>query len=277
MNTCLRDVPSPAGTVPPALAIHGLTVCYGSASALFSVDYTASPAAMNAIVGPNGAGKSTLIKAALGITSRVCGDILFFGQPLSRVRHRVAYVPQRATIDWHFPATVYDVVAMGTYRELGWLRPWRRPDRLRVLSCLDQVGMSRFTTRQIGQLSGGQQQRTFLARALVQNADLFILDEPFAGIDATTERAIATLLRQLACAGKTIICVHHDLATVPEYFDFVTLLNVRKIAMGPVRTTFTPEKVQETYGGQLAAGQLDRVRRSLASSSSSATLPVAAP
>ncbi len=278
MDTTWPDAAYHADTMEPALTIHGLTVCYASASALFSVDYTAATASMNAIVGPNGAGKSTLIKAALGITPRVSGDILFFGQPLSRVRARVAYVPQRASIDWHFPATAYDVVAMGMYRELGWLRPWRRPHRLRVLSCLDQVGMGRFASRQIGQLSGGQQQRVFVARALAQNADLFILDEPFAGIDAATERAIATLLHRLAGTGKTVICVHHDLATVPEYFDFVMLLNVRNIAIGPVRTIFTPEKVQEAYGGQLTPGQLDRLRRDLACRSATpATTPVAAP
>lgn len=266
------------GTATPALAVHGLTVCYGHASALFSVDYTAPAGAMNAIVGPNGAGKSTLIKAALGIVPRVSGGILFFGQPLPRVRNRVAYIPQRAAIDWSFPATAYDVVAMGMYRQLGWLAPWRRPHRQQVLHCLDQVGMQGFAHHQIGQLSGGQQQRVFMARALAQQADLYILDEPFSGVDAATERAIATLLRRLTDGGKTVICVHHDLSTVADYFQFGLLLNVRNVASGPIRYIFTPENVQETYGGQLAPNQLDRLRHNGAAlASAPPTAPVAAP
>ena len=189
----------------------------------------------------------------------------------------MAYVPQRASVDWSFPATAYDVVAMGMYRQLGWLAPWRRPHRQQVLQCLDQVGMQGFAQHQIGQLSGGQQQRIFMARALAQNPDLYILDEPFAGVDAATERAIVTLLRRLACGGKTIICVHHDLATVHDYFQFGLLLNVRNVAAGPIRHIFTPEKVQEAYGGQLAPSQLDRLRHNNAAHTPAAPVPHEAP
>jgi manganese/zinc/iron transport system ATP- binding protein len=241
------------------LAISGLTVSYGDKPALFSVDFVTPPGAMVAIVGPNGAGKSTLIKAALGIVPRVAGEVSVFGEPYVRARQRIAYMPQRAAVDWEFPATVLDVVVMGLYREIGLLRFAGKRHRARALQCLERVGMAAFADRQIGQLSGGQQQRVFLARALAQNADLYVVDEPFAGVDAATERAIVGVLKELNAAGKTAICVHHDLATVPEYFDHVLLLNVRKVADGPVDTTFTAENLQATYGGRLATVHLDDI------------------
>ncbi|MFC7395701.1 metal ABC transporter ATP-binding protein [Chelatococcus sp. GCM10030263] len=239
------------------LAISGLTVSYGGKPAVMSIDYVTPPGAMVAIVGPNGAGKSTLIKAALGILPKLAGEVTVFGQPQEKARGAVAYVPQRASVDWDFPATVLDVVLMGLYREIGFLRFAGAGHRRRALDCLERVGMAAFAKRQIGQLSGGQQQRVFLARALAQEVRLYIMDEPFAGVDAATERAIIAVLKDLNAAGRTIIAVHHDLATVPDYFDHLLLVNVRKIAAGPVATTFTPENLQATYGGRLTTAQMD--------------------
>jgi manganese/zinc/iron transport system ATP- binding protein len=238
------------------LAISGLTVSYGDKPVLFSVDFVTPPGSMVAIVGPNGAGKSTLIKAALGIVPRISGEVSAFGRPYAEVRHRIAYVPQRAGVDWDFPATALDVVMMGLYREIGLLRFAGRRHRLKATECLERVGMAGFADRQIGQLSGGQQQRVFLARALAQEAELYVMDEPFAGVDAATERAIVAVLKELNTQGRTLICVHHDLTTVPDYFDHVLLINVRKIAAGPVATAFTPENLQAAYGGRLASTQM---------------------
>jgi manganese/zinc/iron transport system ATP- binding protein len=252
--------PADAARPPAALDIRGVTASYGATSVLFSVDFALPVGAMGVIVGPNGAGKSTLLKAALGIVPKVAGDVSVFGQPFESARHRVAYVPQRASVDWEFPATVFDVVAMGLYRELGLLR-WRRPrHRARVLDCLERVGMRDFADRQIGQLSGGQQQRVFVARALAQDADLYLLDEPFAGVDAATERTLIGVLRGLAETGKTVLCVHHDLSTVAEYFNHALLLNVRRVAAGPVREVFTEANLQQAYGGRLSVAQIDRSR-----------------
>lgn len=234
------------------LIIRGLTVSYGGAPALFSVDMTVTAGAMTAIVGPNGAGKSTLLKAALGIQPTLSGHIRFFDQPLASVRTRIAYVPQRASIDWDFPTRVIDVVLMGLYPRLGLLGRLRGTHREAAMSALSRVGMQGFAHRQIGQLSGGQQQRVFLARALAQEADIYLLDEPFAGVDAATEKAIIAVLQDLRDRGKTILAVHHDLSTVPEYFDEVLLLNRTVIAAGPVSTAFTEANLTQTYGGQVA-------------------------
>ena len=242
------------------LAIRGMTVSYGEKPAVFSVDATVNPQSMLAIVGPNGAGKSSLLKGVLGIVPRLSGEILVFGRPIEQVRQRIAYVPQRASVDWDFPTRVFDVVMMGLYRDLGLLRIVRREHRERALACLDRVGMADFAGRQIGQLSGGQQQRVFLARALAQNADLYLLDEPFAGVDAATEKAIIDVLKSLKGEHRTVVCVHHDLATVTDYFDEVLLINVRKVAEGPVATTFTAENLQATYGGRLATAHIDQLR-----------------
>lgn len=247
------------------LAILGLTVSYGEKPVLFSVDFVTPPGSMVAIVGPNGAGKSTLIKAALGIVPRISGEVTAFGKPYAEVRHRISYVPQRASVDWDFPATALDVVIMGLYREIGFLRFAGKRHRRRALECLERVGMAGFAHRQIGQLSGGQQQRIFLARALAQDAELYIMDEPFAGVDAATEKAIVSVLKELNAEGRTIICVHHDLSTVRAYFDQVLLLNIRKIASGPVATAFTAENLQATYGGRLAAAQVEALAPSAAS------------
>jgi manganese/zinc/iron transport system ATP- binding protein len=242
------------------LLVRGLTVSYGRQPAVFSIDATMPAATMTAIVGPNGAGKSTFLKGALGIVPRLSGEIRVFGATLDNSRHRVAYVPQRASVDWDFPARVADVVMMGCYPRLGLLRLAGRRDRATTLACLERVGMAEFAGRQIGQLSGGQQQRVFLARALAQEADLLLLDEPFAGVDAATERAIVAVLRELRDEGRTIVCVHHDLSTVTDYFDRLMLLNIRKIAEGPTEAVFTEANLQAAYGGRLAASQIESLR-----------------
>jgi manganese/zinc/iron transport system ATP- binding protein len=205
-----------------------------------------------AIVGPNGAGKTTLIKAVLGLLEPAAGRIRIYGKPYEEQRALVGYVPQRGSVDWDFPTNVLDVVMMGRYGSLGWFRrPGQREHDL-AMGALHKVSMGDYADRQISQLSGGQQQRVFLARALAQDAQIYFMDEPFQGVDATTERAIVTLLQELRKAGKTVIAVHHDLQTVPEYFDWVTLLNVRRIASGPVSEVFTDENLRATYGGRVA-------------------------
>jgi len=245
------------------MAVRGLTVSYGDKPAVFSVDMTAPEGSMTAIIGPNGAGKSTFLKGSLGIVPKVAGEVRFFGEVLDKVRDRVAYVPQRASVDWDFPARVVDVVMMGLYRRIGLFRPFGRSARSRALDCLERVGMADFHDRQIGQLSGGQQQRVFLARALAQNADLYLLDEPFAGVDMATESAIVGVLKEIKAGGGTVVAVHHDLTTVRAYFDRVALINVRKLAEGPTEDAFTPTALQETYGGRLADTQLAALQQAV--------------
>jgi manganese/zinc/iron transport system ATP- binding protein len=238
------------------LALRGLTVSYGGDPVVFSADMTLHKGTMTAIIGPNGAGKSTLLKAALGIVRPLAGQVTFWGAPLPRVRDRVAYVPQRASVDWDFPTQVLDVVLMGLSRQLGLWRRVRPAHLARAMACLDRVGMADFAERQIGQLSGGQQQRVFLARALAQEAELYLLDEPFAGVDAATETAIIAVLKALRDQGRTVVAVHHDLTTVESYFDRVFLMNRRALAEGPVASAFTAETLQAAYGGRLSGGLL---------------------
>lgn len=232
----------------PAVDVHDLTVAYREKPALWDVDLAVPPGVLMAIVGPNGAGKTTLLKAILGLIPVVSGDVQIHGQPYRVGRKRVAYVPQKSSVDWDFPTTVFDLVQMGTYGRLGWIRRPGPAERESTANAMKQVGLAELGDRQIGQLSGGQQQRAFLARALVQNADVYVLDEPLQGVDAVTERAVIDILHRLRNDGKTILVVHHDLNTVPEYFDSVTLLNVRVIASGPMKETFTPENLKLTYG-----------------------------
>ncbi|MCE9555236.1 MAG: metal ABC transporter ATP-binding protein [Planctomycetes bacterium] len=239
------------------LSIHDMTVAYHRRPVLWDIDYNAPSGRLVAIVGPNGAGKSTLIKAALELVPKASGRVQFFGQDYRAVRGRVGYVPQRESVDWDFPVNALDVVVMGLYRKIGWFRPVTRRYREQALAALEQVGMADYATRQISQLSGGQQQRVFLARALAQQADLYLMDEPFAGVDASTEQAIVTILRQLRDAGRTALVVHHDLETVADYFDDVLLLNLRLVAAGPISEVFTRENLRRTYGGKLAL--LDQV------------------
>ena len=236
----------------PAIEVHDLTVAYRTQPVLWDVDLQLPEGKLIAIVGPNGAGKSTLLKAMLGLVPAVTGWVQIFGAPYAKRRSWVGYVPQRESVDWDFPTSALDVVTMGLYGQIGWLRRPRRHHRDTALACLDKVGMREYAHRQISQLSGGQQQRVFLARALAQDARLYLMDEPFAGVDSTTERAILTLLQELRSTGRTVVAVHHDLQTVAEYFDHVVLLNMRLVAAGPVSTTFTAENLQRTYGGRLA-------------------------
>ncbi|MFW5696499.1 MAG: metal ABC transporter ATP-binding protein [Phototrophicaceae bacterium] len=237
---------------PIALAVDDLTVAYNSRPAVWDIDLDVPEGVLMAIVGPNGAGKSTFIKAVLNLIPRAAGTVMFYGKPYERARSLVGYVPQRGSVDWDFPTSVVDVVTMGLYGRLGWFRRPRRRERELALHALDQVGMADFAHRQISQLSGGQQQRTFLARALVQDAQIYFMDEPFAAVDAVTERAIVAILRELREQGKTVMVVHHDLQTVLDYFDWTTLLNVEVIASGPTDEVFTPDNLRKTYGGRVA-------------------------
>jgi manganese/zinc/iron transport system ATP- binding protein len=239
----------PAAAAP--LSVERLTVAYGDKPALWDVSWAAPPG-LTAIVGPNGAGKSTLIRAALGLIPVLSGTARFFGAPLAEMRDRVGYLPQRASVDWDFPATALDVVCMARYPRMRWWGPVPRAQREAARAALAQVGLAEFADRQIGRLSGGQQQRVFLARALAQDADLYLMDEPFAAVDAATESAIVEVLRGLAATGRHVVAVHHDLSTVPDYFSNVLLLNGRAIAAGRVEEVFTPRAIAATYGGRLA-------------------------
>ena len=234
------------------LEIRSLNVAYQRKMVLWDADLAIQPGRTTAIVGPNGAGKSTLIKAALGLIPSASGEIQFFGKPYAQSRSRVAYVPQRESVDWDFPVSARDVVAMGLYRKIGWCLPVRARHRQLAEAALADVGLGDFARRQISQLSGGQQQRVFLARALAQNADLYLMDEPFASVDAATEQAILEVLRRLKNEGRTVVCVHHDLETVAEYFDDAVLLNMRVVTSGPVSEVFTRENLRKTYGARLS-------------------------
>lgn len=260
---------NPATFEPCPLAVRDLNVAYHSKVVVWDADFDAPPGKLVAIVGPNGAGKSTLLKAALGLIPVASGSVAFFGRPYREVRHRVAYVPQRESVDWDFPVSAVDVVAMGLYRKLGWCAPVRLKQLDEARAALAKVGLEDYAERQISQLSGGQQQRVFLARALAQNADLYLMDEPFASVDAATERAIVEVLRELRGRGRTVVCVHHDLPTVPEYFDHVALLNMRVVAQGPVSQIFTADNLRKTYGARLtlleeAAQAVERARVTVA-------------
>lgn len=235
----------------PALEVRRLTASYSSRPVLWDVDAHFPIGSLSAVIGPNGAGKSTLLRAALGLIPADAGQSLIFGHPAREALDRVAYVPQRDSVDWDFPITVREVVEMGRYRRTGWIRRLPRSDRALVDSCLAEVGMTDFADRQIGALSGGQRQRVFLARALAQDAPLLIMDEPFAGIDARTEAAILDLLARLRDQGRTIIVVHHDLETVRTVFDWALLINVRSIASGPVADVLSEENLKRAYGGRV--------------------------
>ena len=233
------------------LWINDLTVAYHRKPVLWDIDLSLPEGKLIAVVGPNGAGKSTLIKAILGLVPRASGAVSIYGKPYEAQRHLVGYVPQRESVDWDFPVNAEDVVTMGIYRQIGWLKPVTRRHRQKALEELEKVGMAAYAKRQISQLSGGQQQRVFLARALAQDAKLYFMDEPFAGVDVATEKAIIALLKELKSAGKTCVVVHHDLQTVPSYFDHVVLLNMRIVDTGPIDRVFTEENLKKTYGGKL--------------------------
>lgn len=244
------------------LSVHSMTVAYQQKPVLWDMEFEAPAHALIAIVGPNGAGKSTFIKACLELIPRATGVVEFWGSTYREARGRVGYVPQRESVDWDFPVSALEVVCMGRYRMLGWFAPVSKAHKERARECLKQVGMADYADRQINQLSGGQQQRVFLARALAQEAELYFMDEPLAGVDAATERSIVEVLHQLKSQGKTVIAVHHDLSTVPEYFEHVLMINTRVIAYGAVKEIFTAENLRKTYGGRLTL--LDEVAESLA-------------
>jgi manganese/zinc/iron transport system ATP- binding protein len=250
-------------SIQPALEVHDLTVAFDRKPVLWDIDLTIPTGKLVGVIGPNGAGKSTLIKSIMGIIPPSSGYIHVFDKPLDEVRKQISYVPQRESVDWDFPASVMDVVLMGRYSKLGLFKRPRKADRDVAMDCLKKVGMEAYFNRQISQLSGGQQQRTFLARALAQQADLYFMDEPFAGVDAASEKAIINLLREMTNSGKTVIVVHHDLQSVTQYFDWVILLNTRLVASGPTSTTFNQQNLQETYGGKLTllADVADLLRR----------------
>lgn len=254
-----------SATALPAVAVNDLTVAYRENPVLWDLDLTVNAGTLTAIIGPNGAGKSTLIKTIMGLIKPSAGDVKIFGKSYREQRHLVGYVPQRGSVDWDFPTTVLDVVTMGRYGKLGWIRRPGKADSQAALEALQKVGMVDFATRQISQLSGGQQQRVFLARALVQDAQVYFMDEPFAGVDATTEQAILKLLRDLQSRGRTVLVVHHDLETVKQYFDHIVILNVELVAAGPMATTFTPENLRLAYGARLNAGVAESPTPSLSS------------
>src|SRR5688572_11312059 len=253
-TTTPSPVPRATGAEHPStspLSIHDMTVAYHRKPVLWDVDYDAPEGKLVGIVGPNGAGKSTLIKAALDLVPAASGRVLIYGKPYKKQRHLVGFVPQRESVDWDFPVSALDVVTMGRYGKIGWCLPVTRSHRQAALEAMERVGMADYAKRQISQLSGGQQQRVFLARALVQDAQLYFMDEPFAGVDAATEKAIVNILHELRNNGKTALVVHHDLQTVPDYFDHVILLNMRIVAAGPTDEVFTKENLHKTYGGRL--------------------------
>lgn len=254
MTAIATNQTSPAATdgqTRSPLSVYDLTVAYHRKPVIWDVAFDIPEGSLVGVVGPNGAGKSTLLKAVMDLVPRASGRVTVFDKPYRQSRHRVGYVPQRESVDWDFPVSALDVVAMGLYSKIGWCLPVRRRHRAAAMEALGQVGIAELAHRQISQLSGGQQQRTFLARALVQDADLYLMDEPFAAVDAATERAIVSILRGMKDAGKTALVIHHDLQTVPEYFDYVILLNMRVVAHGAVDDVFTPENLHKTYGGRL--------------------------
>lgn len=248
-----------------AVEIHDLTVAYREKPVLWDIDAVIPEGSLSAIVGPNGAGKSTLLSAILGTIEPASGWLKIFDKPIEESDEILGFVPQRESVDWDFPVEVLDVVMMGTYRRLGWLRRPGKAQHDWAMECLEAVGMADLQRRQIGELSGGQQQRVFIARALAQDAQIFLMDEPFAGVDAATEDAIRKVLEDLKKRGRTVIIVHHDLQTIEHFFDHVLLLNLRLVASGPTEEIFTQKNLLRTYGGRLtlldeAAEAVRRIR-----------------
>lgn len=239
-----RELP---GEGTRSVTIRNLSVTYRAEPALWNVDLSLPEGKMIAVVGPNGAGKSTLIKAIMGLVPVAAGKVSVYGEPYAKQRHNVAYVPQRGSVDWDFPTDALDVVEMGLYGKLGWLRRPNSETRAKAKDCLAKVGLGDYADRQIGQLSGGQQQRVFVARALAQDPRIYLMDEPLNGVDATTEETILSILESLRREGRTIVMVHHDLRTVDRYFDWVVMLNRSLVAGGPIKTAFTRENLDLAY------------------------------
>ncbi|RDW16221.1 metal ABC transporter ATP-binding protein [Oceanobacillus chungangensis] len=235
----------------PIINVENLAASYRKNTVLHDVDFKVNAGSLTAIVGPNGAGKSTLIKTMLDLHPALAGSVKFFGLPFTKAKKRIGYVPQRGSVDWEFPTDALDVVTMGLYGQIGWLKRPSAIHKKKAYEALEKMGMEEYASRQISQLSGGQQQRVFLARALVQNADLYFMDEPLAGVDAATERAIMTILQELKSIGKTVMVVHHDLQTVTDYFDHVLFLNRTIVEHGETGEIFTNKNIARTYGGSI--------------------------
>ncbi|UKN02890.1 metal ABC transporter ATP-binding protein [Paracrocinitomix mangrovi] len=236
---------------PISIEVHNLTVSYGAGPVLWDIDFELPSGKIIGVIGPNGSGKTTLLKAIMGLLHPSSGYVKVFNKSLDEVRERVAYVPQRTTVDWDFPASVYDVVMMGRYRKSNLFKRANKADKEIVDNAIEKVGLTEFKNRQISQLSGGQQQRVFIARALAQKAELYLMDEPFVGVDAATESSILAILQEMREEGKTVLIIHHDLQTVSEYFDYLVLLNTRLIAKGELSEVLTKENLSNAYGGQL--------------------------
>ncbi|WP_215146154.1 metal ABC transporter ATP-binding protein [Exiguobacterium qingdaonense] len=235
-----------------ALEVADIHVTYDKQPALEHVSFHVPQGSLTGIIGPNGAGKSTLIKAILQLIPKLSGDVTVYGQPLKEQRKRIGYVPQRSEVDWDFPTNALDVVLMGRYGHIGMFKRVKKKDKAFAMECLAKVGMEEYADRQISQLSGGQQQRVFLARAIAQDASIYFMDEPFAGVDAATEKTIIELLKEWKEEGRTVLVVHHDLQTVRSYFDYCLLLNKTPVAFGPTAESFSLENLEATYGGKLA-------------------------
>lgn len=243
--------PDVSKKIAPAIEVHNLTASYNRKPVLWDIDFKLPAGQLVGIVGPNGSGKTTLLKNIMGLMEADSGYVNLFGEKLNKVRNRVSYVPQRESVDWDFPASVMDVVKMGRYRKNNLFKRLTKKDKDISTEALEKVNMLEFAQRQISQLSGGQQQRVFIARSLAQQADLYLMDEPFVGVDAATEESILRLLSEMKKEGKTVVIVHHDLQTAYEYFDHIVLLNTRLVASGPKDEVFTPKLLQEAYGGRL--------------------------
>jgi len=235
-----------------AVLVQDLTVAYKEKPVLWDIDLKIPKGVLLAIVGPNGAGKTTLLRSIMGLLKPAAGSVHIFGQSIKQQKHNIGYMPQRGNVDWDFPTNALDVVMMGRYGRLGWFKRPGKHEKKLALEALDRVGMADFADRQLNQLSGGQQQRVFLARALIQDAEIYFMDEPFVGVDAVTEKTIIQLLKELRNQSKTVVVVHHDLQTITDYFDWVALLNVRQIASGPISDVLTDENLKLTYGGRSA-------------------------
>lgn len=229
------------------IEIKNLTVAYGENIVLEDINLKIERGDFLALIGPNGAGKSTLLKTILSLLKPITGEIKINGKSYKEERKRIAYVPQRGSVDWDFPTTLFDVVEMGSYGRVGFFKRINKKEKKNVEIAIEKVGLSEFKDRQISELSGGQQQRTFLARAILQDAEIYLMDEPFQGVDSKTEKAIIEILKDLKKMGKTLIVVHHDLQTVNSYFDKVALINKKLIATGSVKDVFNDENVEKTY------------------------------
>ena len=230
-----------------AIEIKNLTFAYDEKPVLENLSLNIGKGQIWAVIGPNGAGKSTLIKTILEFLKPIVGDIKVNGEKYAKMRKKIAYVPQRGSVDWDFPTTLFDVVEMGSYGRVGFLKRVSKEEKVRVIEAIKQVDMLEFKDRQISELSGGQQQRVFLARALLQDAEIYLMDEPFQGVDSKTEKSIVQILKKLRDEGKTVVVVHHDLKSVPEYFDYVAMVNKSVVVSGKVEEVFTPENIDKTY------------------------------